>query len=149
MGPVDLLGGYRQATWQLGGLVAAAAQPAEHPGRLASAGLVVGGQGFLDLLTVGRGPGQLTAAVAGGLVELAAQPIPLGPQLPCREQSEIWATGGIDGQPLAASPRQDVGELQVGVGLVPIRQVQLPGALGFGTNHRMGSGCRGRSYIRG
>jgi hypothetical protein len=33
-----------------------------------------------------------------------------------------------------------VGELQIGVGLVPIRQVQLPGALGFGTNHRIQAG---------
>jgi hypothetical protein len=39
----------------------------------------VGGQGFLGLLAVGDGPGQLPAAVAGGLVELAAEPIPFGP----------------------------------------------------------------------
>jgi len=42
-------------------------------------GLLVGGQGFLGLLAVGGGPGELTAAVAGSLVELAAQPISLGP----------------------------------------------------------------------
>jgi len=47
---------------------------------------------------------------------------------------EIWAAGGVDGQPLAASPRQDVGELQIGVGLVPVGQVQLLGAVGFGAD---------------
>jgi hypothetical protein len=83
MGPVGLLGGHRQRTRQLGGLVAAAPQPAKHAGGLAAAGLLLGGQGFLGLMPVGAGPGKLTAAVAGGFVELAAEPIPLGPQLRC------------------------------------------------------------------
>jgi hypothetical protein len=44
-------------------------------------GLLVGGQRLLGLLAVGGRPGQFPAAVAGSLVELAAQPVPLGPQL--------------------------------------------------------------------
>src|SRR5512133_4062230 len=76
--PVDLLGSHRQPTRQLGRLVVAAAQPAKHAGRLMSGGWLVGGHGLLDLLAVGGGLGQLAAAVAGGLVELAAQPVPLG-----------------------------------------------------------------------
>jgi hypothetical protein len=83
VGPVGLLGGHRQPAWHLSGRVAAAAQPAKHPGRLASAWLLVGGQDLLGLPAVGAGPDQLTAAVPGSPVELAAEPIPLGPQLPC------------------------------------------------------------------
>jgi hypothetical protein len=81
IGAVGLLGGHRQPTWHWGELVAAAAQPAKHAGRLATRGLLVGGQVLLGLFAVGGGPGQFAAAVAGGLVELAAQPVPLGPQL--------------------------------------------------------------------
>jgi hypothetical protein len=55
------------------------------PARLAIGGRLVGGQGFLRLHAVGGGPGQLPAAVARGLVELAAQPVPLGPQLTSRQ----------------------------------------------------------------
>jgi hypothetical protein len=50
----------------------------------------VGGQSLLGLLAVGGGPGQLTAAVAGGLIELAAEPVPLGPQLRCDSR---WRSG--------------------------------------------------------
>jgi hypothetical protein len=78
IGPVGLLGRDRQPTLHPGGLVAAA-QPAKHPGRLTAGGLLEGGQGGLGLLAVGGGPGELATAVAGGLVELAAQPVPLGP----------------------------------------------------------------------
>src|SRR5215213_9387348 len=65
----------------VGRVVIAAAQPAKHAGRLAAGGLVIGGQGLLGLLAVGGGAGQLPAVVAGGLIELAAEPVPLGPQL--------------------------------------------------------------------
>jgi hypothetical protein len=65
----------------------------------------VGGQGLLDLLAVGGGPGQLAGAVAGGLVELAAEPVPLGPQLGRGQLLEIGAALGVDGQGLATSPR--------------------------------------------
>jgi hypothetical protein len=41
----------------------------------------VGGQGFLGVLAVVGGPGQLPTSIPGGLIELAAQPVPLGPQL--------------------------------------------------------------------
>ena len=140
MGPVGLLGGHRQPTRHPGGLVAAAAQPAKHAGGLATGGLLVGGQGLLGLLAVGGGPGQLPAAVAGGLVELAAQPVPLGPQLGRGQPLEIGAAGGVDGQGLAASPGQGLGQLQVAVGLLPVGQVQLPGALGFGADHRVQAG---------
>ena len=91
MSPVDLLGGHRQPTWHLVGRVAAAAQPAKHARRRAVAGLLVGGQGLLGLLAVGGGPGQLAAAVPGGLVELAAQPVPLSPQLRRGQPLEVGA----------------------------------------------------------
>mgnify|MGYP003291480469 CR=1 FL=1 len=48
---------------------------------LAVGGLLIGGQGLLGVLAVGGGPGQLAAAIPGRLVELAAEPVPLGPQL--------------------------------------------------------------------
>jgi hypothetical protein len=67
-------------------------------------GLLVGGQGCLGLLAVGGGPGQLAAAVTGRLVELAAQPVPFGPQLRRGQPLEIGAGGGVDGQPLATRP---------------------------------------------
>jgi hypothetical protein len=80
VGPVDLLGSHRQPTWHLGGgLVATAAQPAKHAGWLATGGLLVGRQGGLGLLAVGGDPGQFTAAVSGGLIQLAAEPVALGP----------------------------------------------------------------------
>ena len=53
----------------------------------------MGGQGCLGLLAVGGGPGQLAAAVAGGLVELAAEPVPLGPQLGRGQPLEIGLLG--------------------------------------------------------
>src|SRR4029453_10481134 len=140
VGAVGLLGGHRQPPWYGGGLVAVAAQPAKHAGRLVTGGLLVGGQDLLGLLAVGRGPGEFPAAVVGGLVELAAEPVPLGPQ-PGRDQPrEIRAVGGVDGQPLAAGPRQGLGQLQVAVGLLPIGQVQLAGALGFGADDGVQAG---------
>jgi hypothetical protein len=81
IGPVGLLGRDRHPTRQPSGLVAAAAPPAKHAGRLATGWLLERGQGFLGLLAVGGGPGQLVAAVVGGLIELQAEPVPLGPQL--------------------------------------------------------------------
>ena len=140
MGPVGLLGGHRQPTRHLGRLVAAAAQPAKHAGRLATGGLLVGGQGLLGVLAVGGGPGQLAAAVAGGLVELAAEPVPLGPQLRRGQPLEVGAAGGVDGQGLAAGPGQGLGQLQVAVGLLPVGQVQLAGALGFGADDGVQAG---------
>jgi hypothetical protein len=65
VGPVDLLGGHRQPTRHPGRLVIAAAQPAKHAGRLVTGGLLVGGQDFLGLLAVGRGPDEFPAAAAG------------------------------------------------------------------------------------
>jgi hypothetical protein len=120
---VGLLGGHRQPTRQLGRLIVASPQPAKHAARRAAAGLLVSGQGLLRLLAVGGGPGQLAAAVAGGLVELVAQPVPLGPQLRGGQSLEIGTVGGVDGQGLAARPGQGLGQLQVAVRLVPIRQV--------------------------
>jgi hypothetical protein len=99
--------------------------------------VLVGGQGFLSLLAVGAGSGQLPAAVAGSLVELAAQPVPLGPQLGRGQPLKIGAALGVDGQGLAASPRQGLGQLQVGIGLVAVGEVQLAGALGFGADYRI------------
>ena len=49
-------------------------------------------------MAVGGGPGQRPAAVAGGLVELAAEPVPLGPQLRRRQPLEIEARRSVDGQ---------------------------------------------------
>ena len=60
-------------------LVAAAAQPAKHAGRLTTGGRLVGGQDLLGLLAVGGGPLELPAAVAGGLVELATAAGPARP----------------------------------------------------------------------
>jgi hypothetical protein len=132
IGPVDLLGRDRHPTRHPGGLLAAAAQPAKHAGRWAAAGLLEGGQGGLSLLAVGSSPGEFTAAVAGSLVELAAQPVPLGPQLRRALPPQVQAAGGVDGQGLTASPGQGLGQLQVAVGLVPIGQVKFAGPLGFG-----------------
>jgi hypothetical protein len=109
MGPVGLLGGHRQRTRQLGRLVAAAPQPAKHAGRLTNGGLLVGGQGFLGVLAVGGGPSQLAAAVAGGLVELLAEPVPLGPQLRRGQPLQVRDAGSVDGQGLAARPGQGLG----------------------------------------
>ena len=140
MSPVRLLGGHRQPTRHPTGLVAAAAQEAKHPGGLLTGGLLVGGQGLLGLLAVGGGPGQLAGAIPGGLVELATQPVPLGPQLRRRQPPQIQAAGGVDGQGLTTSTGQGLGQLQVGVGLLPVGQVQLAGALGFGPDHRVQAG---------
>jgi hypothetical protein len=71
VGPIGLLGGHRQPTRHLGRLVVAAPQPA-NARRLRIGGRLVGGQGFLGVLAVGGGPGQLPAAVAGGLIQLVA-----------------------------------------------------------------------------
>jgi hypothetical protein len=140
VGPVDLLGGHRQSARYAGRLVAAAAQPAKHARGVTAGGLLVGGQGLLGVLAVGAGPGKLAAAVAGGLVEPAAQPVPLGPQLTGRHSSEIRAAGGVDRQGLAAGSREDVGQLQLRVGLRPVGQVQLPAALRFGPDHHVQPG---------
>jgi len=88
MGPVGLLAGHRQPTRHPVRLVAA--QPAKHPGGLAVGGLLIGGQGLLGVLAVGGGPGQLAAAIPGRLVELAAEPVPLGPQLSSRHPPRVW-----------------------------------------------------------
>ena len=103
VGPVGLLGGKRQPARRSGRLVAAAAPPAKHAGRPAVGGLLVGGQDFLRLLAV-SGTFELPGAVAGGLIQLATQPVPLGPQLSGRHSWEIGAAGGVDGQGVAASP---------------------------------------------
>jgi hypothetical protein len=80
MGPVGLLGGHRQATRDPGRLLAPA-QPAKHAGGLAAGGRLMGGHGFIRVLAMGAGSGQFLAAIPWGLVELAAQPVALGPQL--------------------------------------------------------------------
>jgi hypothetical protein len=130
---------HRQRAWYGGGLVGAP-QPAKHAGGLAAAGLLLGGQGSLGLLAVGAGPGKLTAAVAGGFVELAAEPVPLGPQLRRRQLSQVQAARGVDGQGLPTSPGQGLGQLQIPIGLLPFRQVQVPGVLGLGADHRVQAG---------
>ena len=90
MGPVDLLDGHGQPTTRhLAGLVAAAVQSAKHAAGLAASGLLVGGQGFLRFLAAGDGSGQLAGAVARGLIELATEPVALGPQLGCGQPPEI------------------------------------------------------------
>src|SRR4029453_3618509 len=139
MSPVDLLGGHRQPTRDPGRLLAAA-QPAKHAAWLVPGGRLVGGHGFLGLLPVTAGPGQLAAAVAGGLVELLAEPVALGPQLGRGQPLEVGAAGGVDGQALAAGPGQGLGQLQVAIGLLPIGEVQLSGPLGFGADHRVQAG---------
>jgi hypothetical protein len=95
----------------------------------------VGGQDFLGLLALGGGPGEFPAAVAGGLIQLAAQPVPLGPQLGRGQPLQVVAIGGVDGQRLAAGPGQDLSELQVAIGLLAIRQVQVAGAVGFWSDY--------------
>jgi hypothetical protein len=69
------------------------------------------------------------------LVQLVAEPVPLGPQLGRGQPLEIQAAGGVHGQDLAAGPGEGPGQLQVAVRLVPIGQVQLPSALRFGADH--------------
>jgi hypothetical protein len=88
--PVDLLGGHREPTRHPTSLVAAPAQPAKHARGLAAARLLGGGQG---LLAVDGGPLELAGAVAGRLVEQAAQPVPLGPQLGRGQPLEIGLLG--------------------------------------------------------
>jgi hypothetical protein len=83
VGPVGLLCGHRQPTRHPSGLVLVTAKPAKHARGLTAAGLLVSGQGFLGLLAVAGGADKLAAAVAGGLVELVAESVPLGPQLRC------------------------------------------------------------------
>jgi hypothetical protein len=122
MGTVGLLSGHRQPTRHPGRLVAAAL-PAKHADRLAGGRLLVSGQDFLGLLAVGGGAFELAAALAGGLVELATKPVPLGPQLRRGQPLEIRAAGGVDRQGLAASPQQGLSQLQVGIGLLPVGQV--------------------------
>jgi hypothetical protein len=68
------------------------------------------------------------------LVELAAQPVPLSPQLRRRQLLKIRVAGSVHGQGLAAGSGQGLGQLQIGVGLVAVGQVQLAGALGFGAD---------------
>jgi len=121
MGPVGLLGGHRHPTRDAGRLVIVAAQPGKHASRRAVGGRLVGGQGFLGLLAVGGGPSEFPVAVAGRLVELAAEPVALGPQLGRGQPLEVRAAGGIDGQPLAASPRQGLSQLQIAIRLLPVR----------------------------
>jgi hypothetical protein len=75
MGPVDLLGGHRQSTRYAGRVVIAAAQPAKHAGRLVTGGLLIGGQRLLGLLAMRGGPARLAAAIPGGLIQLAPQPV--------------------------------------------------------------------------
>ena len=41
---------------------------------------------------------------------------------------------------VATSPGQGLGQLHIGVRLLPIRQVQLAAALGFGADHRIQAG---------
>jgi hypothetical protein len=71
---------------------------------------------------------------------MLAKPVPLGPQLGRGQPLEIGAGGGVDGQGLAAGPGQGLGQLQVPVGLLPVGQVQLPRALGFGADHGIQAG---------
>src|SRR4029453_6713624 len=66
VGAVGLLGGHRQPPWYGGGLVAVAAQPAKHAGRLVTGGLLVGGQELLGLLAGGAGPGGFPGGGVGG-----------------------------------------------------------------------------------
>jgi hypothetical protein len=120
MSPVGLLGGHRYPTRHATGLVAAAAQEVKHPGGLLTGGLLVGGQDLLGLLAVGGGPGELAGAIPGRLVELAAQPVPLGPQLGRGQPLQIGTAGSVGGQGLTTSTGQGLGQLQVGVGLLPI-----------------------------
>jgi hypothetical protein len=89
---------------------------------------------------VGGDPGQLAAAVPGGLVELAPQPVPLGPQLRCGQPPQVRAGGGVDGQGLPAGPGQGLSQLQVGVRLLAVGEVQLPGTMRFGADHRVQAG---------
>ena len=79
--PVGLLGGHRQPTRHPDRLVIAATYPAKHAARLATSVRLVGGQDLLGLVAVGGDPGELPAAIPGGLIELAAQLVALGPQL--------------------------------------------------------------------
>jgi hypothetical protein len=78
--------------------------------------------------------------VAGGLVELAAQPVALGPQLGRGQPLKIRAAGGVDGQGLAARPGQGLGQLHIPIGLLAVGQVQLPAALGLGADHGVQAG---------
>jgi hypothetical protein len=94
-------------------------------------GLLVGGQSLLGLLAVGGGPGQLAAAVAGRMVELAAELVPLGPQLGRGKPPQIGAAGGVDGPPPRSSGPASVAtvsELRVGSGRTG-RRLQRPAAL--------------------
>ena len=139
IGPVDLLGGHGQPARDPG-RVLATSQPAKHPRGLAIGGLLVAGQDLLGLLAVGGGPFELAGAVAGGLVELAAQPVPLGPQLRRGQPLQVRAVRGVDGQGLATRPRHCLGQLQVAIRLVAVGQIQLARALGLRADDRVQPG---------
>jgi hypothetical protein len=89
MGSVGLLGGHRQPTRQLCWLVVATPPPAKHPARLAP-----GGRWWAARIASACSRWALTRTSSrprsrGGLIELAAQPVPLGPQLHRRQPPHI------------------------------------------------------------
>jgi hypothetical protein len=53
---------------------------------------------------------------------------------------EVRAGGGVDGQGLPTGSRQGLGQLQIAVGLLPVRQVQLPATVGIGADHGVQAG---------
>jgi hypothetical protein len=65
--------------------------------------LLVGGHGLLGLLPVGRCPVELATAIPRGLVELAAEPVPLGAQLGRGQPPQIRVARSVDSQGLTAS----------------------------------------------
>jgi YD repeat-containing protein len=128
---VGLLGGQRPGVLGLG-LCASAAAASPRAGRLGAVSLR---ERLLGLLAAGGGALQHAALVGWGLVQQPAQPVPLSAELAGRAGAHVQARGRVDRQGLATVAGERGGELVVGVGGLPVGQVEFAGRrLGFGSD---------------
>ena len=106
-GPVGLLAGHQRRGPDRPRPAPARPAQAKHPPALVL--LIVGGgellQGLVGLGPAGAGPLQLPRPIPGGLVEQAAEPVALGPQLAGGQPPQVQAAGGVDRQ--GWSPARD------------------------------------------
>ena len=82
-------------------------------------------QGLVGLDPAGTGPRKLPRPIPRGLIQEAAEPVPLGPQLSRGQPAQVQAARGVDRQVLVAGAGQGLGQLQVAVRLLAVGQVQL------------------------
>ena len=141
VGPVGLLAGHRHHP-RVGPGRPGSPAPAKHPPAL-PLGVVGGGEKLQGLVGLGPpdpGPGKLPGPVPGRLVQQAAQPVPLGPQLGRRQPPQVQTARSVHRQPLVADPRHRLGELGVAVTRITVGQVQLGWPLRLGPDHRVQGG---------